>query len=74
MKVYVIEYDFTKNLYCIRDNEIEHRIETFNELQIGDFIDRVKVIKGNEGIYNNNIKVYSGEIEEIDIDKVLNPF
>ncbi|MCD3329306.1 hypothetical protein [Clostridium botulinum] len=74
MKVYVIEYDFTKNLYNNKDNEIEHRIETFNELQIGDFIDRVKVIKGNDGIYNNNIKVYSGEVEEIDINKVLNPF
>lgn len=64
MKVYAIEYDF------LAVKETEHRIETF--IDVTEFINRVKYLE--DKYYNSNIKVYSGEVDEISIDKVLNPF
>lgn len=70
MKVYVLEYDFELFKMNSLTSEIEHRKETY--LDITNFINRVKYL--NSKWYNSNIKVYTGIVEEIDIDKVLNPF
>jgi hypothetical protein len=64
MKLYAIEFDLTAV------KETEHRLETFTD--ISKFIDRVKYLE--DKYYVENMKVYSGEISEINIDKVLNPF
>ena len=69
MRVYVLEYDFepmTVNLTLI---ESEHKIETFSD--VTKFINRVKYVK--EQYYNSEIKVYSGEVVELNINRVLNP-
>jgi len=71
MKVYVLEYDFELiKMNSLLTSEIEHRKETY--LDVTKFINRVKDLNGKW--YNSNIKVYTGIVKEIDIDKVLNPF
>jgi hypothetical protein len=68
MKLYAIEYDFepmTLNL----NTKIEHRIEMFSD--VTEFINKAKYL--NDKYYNSNIKVYSGEMEELNINRVLNP-
>lgn len=66
MKAYILEYDFEAMKVL---NEDEHKIESFTD--VTEFINRVKYVKGQ--YYNSNIKVYSGEVKELDIEKVLNP-
>lgn len=70
MKVYIIEYDFETMKLNSFKLEIEHRVESYTDTT--KFIERVKYL--NDKHYNSNIKVYSGEVPEIDIEKVLNPF
>lgn len=81
MKVYAIEYDF--DLYtvnsCCEPVSTERRTETFKD--VTEFINRVKHLKGNKSSilsgghdYIRNIRVFSGDLLEIDIAKVINPF
>lgn len=67
MKIYVLEYD----LRDFSNNKI-HRIDKYNEGDIGDFIDACK--RKSDSLYVENIKVYSGELKEIDINTVISPF
>ena len=81
MKVYAVEYDF--DLYtvnsCCEPVSTERRTETFKD--VTEFINRVKTLStdkvsylsGNKD-YIRNLKTYSGELKEIDINKVINPF
>lgn len=70
MKVYVLEYDsFSSNKI---ENKNSHKIKMYLESQIGDFIADVRFNKDN--FYVKNIKTYSGELKEIDINKVISPF
>ncbi|HCL4480299.1 TPA: hypothetical protein N2D99_002387 [Clostridium botulinum] len=64
MKVYVVEYDLTL------PKTTEHRRESY--IDIIKFIDTVKRLQGKWWI--SNIKVYSGEVKEFNIEKVSNPF
>lgn len=81
MKVYAVEYDF--DLYtvnsCCEPVSTERRTETFKD--VTEFINRVKNLKGNKTCilsgghdYIRNVKAFSGELVEVDVDKVINPF
>lgn len=64
-------------IYAIRfmsnsTNKGEEKTELYSDNKIGDFIERVKFLKENP--YVENVKVYSGVLEEIDLEKVINPF
>ena len=78
MKVYVVEYDFKYiKVGKIDSDDIEHRVEYFTDLS--EFIARVKYLKENDTVswgiqYILNLKTYSGVLDEIDPEKVINPF
>lgn len=70
LKVYVIEYDFEIIKINSLKSEIEHKIQSFTDAT--EFMNAVKEKQGK--YYISNIKVYSGEVSEIVLNKVLNPF
>ena len=68
MKAYILEYDFEAMSFKL--NELnEHRIESYTD--VTEFINRVKYVNGQSYMYN--LKTYSGELNEIDVDRVLSP-
>ncbi|WP_291567085.1 MULTISPECIES: hypothetical protein [unclassified Clostridium] len=69
MKVYVLEYDL-EIIKMYSPGGTEHRRESY--LDMVNFINAVK--RSQNKWYISNIKTYVGEAEEIDIEKVLNPF
>lgn len=71
-KVYKISYTFTTHAYGTEGKE--YREELFSYKQLQDFIDRVKYLSADDKWYIDNLRVYSGEVSEIDVNKVLNPF
>lgn len=69
MKVYVYEYDLEIMGAVTFESKVEHRVESFT-----DFKDFNTAINRNQGKwYISNEKTYAGTINEIDIDRVLNP-
>lgn len=66
MKIYAIKYNIMVG------TKTEHRSECFTE--ITEFLERVKYLSRPDKYYISDIEVYSGVLEEIAIDKVLNPF
>mgnify|MGYP001443388880 CR=1 FL=1 len=80
MKIYAVEYDFNIITIKCEKKPPEHRVETFTNPH--DFIARVKQLE--EVTYemheamgekvNTNIKTYGGELKEIPLKKVLDPF
>lgn len=82
MKVYAISYDFTVITEQGGIKEPVHREAMFTDLT--DFIETVQGIAGlnleKTGVYAahgvnpvTNLKVYSGELGEADIEKLLRP-
>jgi hypothetical protein len=65
MKLYALEYDF-KHI----KGDVEHKTETFSDPT--EFIKRAEYI--NSKYYFLNIVAYSGEVNKVPIDRVLNPF
>jgi hypothetical protein len=70
MKVYAIEYDFTTMKVGLGVSDTEHRIETYTD--VTEFINRTKYLE--DKYYTSNLRVYSGELEEVNVGKVINPF
>jgi hypothetical protein len=70
MKVYAIEYDFTTMKVNLGVSDTEHRIETYTD--VTEFINRTKYLE--DKYYTSDLRVYSGELEEVNVEKVLNPF
>lgn len=64
MKTYVYEYDIMVSA------KIEHRVESFTD--VNEFIARVKHFQNK--FYISNEKCYIGDLKEIGVEKVLNPF
>lgn len=80
MKLYAIEYDF--NLITVQGTKKppEHRVETFTDPH--EFVKRVTHINEATSVMhdalgeklNTNIKTYGGTLNEIPVEKVLDPF
>lgn len=69
MKVYVYEYDLEIMGAMTFESKTEHRVESFT-----DFNNFIRVIERNQDKwYISNEKTYACTINEIDIDRVLNP-
>lgn len=80
MKAYVIEYDFNVVTVNMEAKSPEHRVECFTQPQ--EFLARAQYIANATSVYHEaagvkmhtNIKTYGGELKEIPLSKVLNPF
>lgn len=65
-KIYGYEYEL------ILPKGTEKRTELYNESELDHFITRVKEL--SEAWYVSDLKVFKGEMDEFNINKVLNPF